>query len=510
MKFLLVNPPYLPGYSRASRSPAVPRSGTLYHPWHLAQLAAILDRDGHSVLLVDAVAERVSVADVAASAAQGGANAATGTGGSVVAAAAARRPTTVIVAAAWPTLAHDLRAGEDLKRHVAADYLVALVPALDGAAALWPRFPGLDGIAPLADFDAVAAWSNAAHGGASAEAGTGGSIAAAANDRTLTPLRLPAGLRWRPGVATAELPPRLTAGELPWVAPACQRWLPLDPYFYACAPHPVVTLRTRLGCPSGCAFCVHPPAGPRRSPDDVVAELEWIGREWPEMRAVFFEDDTFTVDRQWLERFARLKLERKNLLRWSANARADLDRELLGLLAVAGCYSLTVGFESRSTRILKQMGKGLYPVAMERFAREAVASGILLHGCFILGWPGETDAEIRDTIGWACRLPLDTAQFYPPLPVPGTPLAAAAAAHGWIAPEGEELLDEEGRHRSGGWRDADRAARLDQWCARGRRRFYLHSGYWAYKLRQLLRDPDSRYRTFRSARSFLPGMLRDK
>jgi len=76
-------------------------------------------------------------------------------------------------------------------------------------------------------------------------------------------------------------------------------------------------------------------------------------------------------------------------------ARADLDPVWLPQLKRSGCYSLTVGFESRSLRTLAAMRKGVDPATMEKFARAAADAGIRIHGCFILGWPGETARETR-------------------------------------------------------------------------------------------------------------------
>ena len=66
MKVLMLNPPFLPKYSRSSRSPAVTKSGTIYYPLWLCYATGVLEKAGHEVLLIDAPAERVNLANIKA------------------------------------------------------------------------------------------------------------------------------------------------------------------------------------------------------------------------------------------------------------------------------------------------------------------------------------------------------------------------------------------------------------------------------------------------------------
>lgn len=435
-RIALINPPYRDGYSRASRSPAVPRSGTLYWPHDLALTAATLAADGHTVFLRDAVAAGQSLAGLAEELHNW-------------------EPDLLVVAAAWPSLAHDIGAAARLKeRALSARLLFMTLKCLPPAAEL-PPHDAVDGWLAGMPLWALRHWLNT---GESAD-----------------------GLRWRPGLksrrATTMPAPDLAA--LPFVSPACKKWLPLKKYFYACAPHPVVTLRTRYGCPYNCAFCAPLALTARRPVGQVLDELAWLEKNWPEVRAVFFEDETFTADDEWLAAWCADKPRRAPRLLWSANARADLAPEWLPRLAAGGCYSLTVGFESRSRKTLAALRKGITPATMEKFARAAADAGIRLHGCFILGWPGESARETRATIAWARQLPLDTAQFYPPMAEPGNAVPG-------LTPQREE--------------------KALAWCVIARQAFYGRAGYWRDKARQMLADPESRYRFARAARRFLPAL----
>lgn len=436
-RIALINPPFRAGYSRASRSPAVPRSGTLYWPHDLALTAATLAADGHEVLLRDAVAANQSPAALAGELRDWG-------------------PDLLVVAAAWPSLQHDIGVAARLKQGApAARTLLLTLKCIPDATAL-PVHDAVDGWLAGMPLWALRHWL--------------------ATGETAD------GLFWRSGraVRPAKNAPVPDLAALPFVSTAYKKWLPLKKYFYACAPHPVVTLRTRYGCPYRCAFCAPLALTARRPVDHVLDEFAWLEKNWPSVRAVFFEDETFTVDDKWLAEWCARKKARSPKLAWAANARADLDPVWLPRLKESGCYSLTVGFESRSPRTLAALSKGVDPVTMEKFARAAADAGIRVHGCFILGWPGETARETRATIAWARQLPLDTAQFYPPMAEPGNALAG-------LTPQREE--------------------KARAWCAIARQAYYGRAGYWRDKARQMLTDPQSRYRLARAARRFLPALL---
>ena len=434
-RIALVNPPFRPGYSRASRSPSVPRSGTLYMPHDLMLTAAGLRADGHTVLLIDAIAANMSLAALAE-------------------ALHRWEPEVLVVAAAYPSLAYDIAAAARCKeRALSARHLFLNVKWLEGEL---PAHDSLDGIITGLPLLPLRQWLR-----------TGESMPA---------------LHWRAGLHVTPAPAaQLTAAEWPLAAPVAREFLPLNAYFYACAPHPVLTLRTRYGCDYQCAFCASREQSERRSVAQVLDELAWVEREWPEVRAVFFEDETFTTDADWLAEWCVSKPPR---LAWSGNARADLDPAWLPRLAATGCYSLTVGFESRAPRTLAALHKGETPAQMEHFARAAAAAGIRVHGCFILGWPGETPRETRATIAWARRLPLDTAQFYPPLAEPGNALTGGVLV--------------------------TVTAAAQAWCRLARRAFYWRADYWRAKARQWRDDPDSRYRLRRAATHFLPALVRGR
>ena len=135
-------------------------------------------------------------------------------------------------------------------------------------------------------------------------------------------------------------------------------------------------------------------------------------------------DDNFTLDRTFALSVCGA-IERNRLdLSWSCpnGVRLDtLDRELIQAMEVAGCYSVAVGIESGSERILTAMKKRLHiDTVREKVALIKSCSRIKVTGFFLLGYPCETRSDIEKTIQLSRQLDLDRAAFSLFTPFPGT------------------------------------------------------------------------------------------
>jgi radical SAM superfamily enzyme YgiQ (UPF0313 family) len=135
----------------------------------------------------------------------------------------------------------------------------------------------------------------------------------------------------------------------------------------------------------------------------------------------FFEDDTFTVNKERAYLICA-EMARRNLkIHWSANARPDIyDLELFKAMKKAGCRELLVGFESGEQKILDNVKKGLKLEQAKEFVAVARAAKIAIHGCFVLGLPGETKESAQRTIEFALNLGVSTLQFSAAVPLPGS------------------------------------------------------------------------------------------
>jgi hopanoid biosynthesis associated radical SAM protein HpnJ len=233
--------------------------------------------------------------------------------------------------------------------------------------------------------------------------------------------------------------------ELPFVAPVYRRDLTITNYFIGYLKHPYVSLYTGRGCRSKCTFCLWPQTvgGHRyrvRSAENVLAEVAWIKEHMPEVREVMFDDDTFT-DTSNLPRVEAIArgLGRMGVT-WSCNAKANVPYQTLKTMKDNGLRLLLVGYESGDDMILRNIKKGLRTDIARRFTADCRKLGIMIHGTFILGLPGETPETIRKTIDFAKEINPHTIQVSLAAPYPGTSLYKQALAEGWLREDANTSL----------------------------------------------------------------------
>jgi hopanoid biosynthesis associated radical SAM protein HpnJ len=235
---------------------------------------------------------------------------------------------------------------------------------------------------------------------------------------------------------------------LPWVAPVYQRDLTIENYFIGYLQHPYVSFYTGRGCRSKCTFCLWPQTvgGHRyrvRSPQSVVDEVRWIQRNLPQVKEIFFDDDTFTDFRPRAEEIAR-GLGKLGVT-WSCNAKANVPYDTLKVMKDNGLRLLLVGYESGNDQILHNIRKGLRTDIARRFTSDCRKLGVTIHGTFILGLPGETAETIQQTIDFAREINPHTIQVSLAAPYPGTELYQQAVANGWLVEnQGLNLVNQQG------------------------------------------------------------------
>jgi radical SAM superfamily enzyme YgiQ (UPF0313 family) len=151
---------------------------------------------------------------------------------------------------------------------------------------------------------------------------------------------------------------------------------------------------------------------------------------FPQVKEFFFDDDTFNMQKA---RTIELCEKLKPLgLTWSCNSRVTTDYDTLKAMKEAGCRLLIVGFESGDPQILKNIKKGATVERARRFVRDCHDLGLVIHGDFILGLPGETKASIRNTITFAKQLDCETIQVSIAHAFPGTELFDFVETNGFI------------------------------------------------------------------------------
>ncbi len=234
--------------------------------------------------------------------------------------------------------------------------------------------------------------------------------------------------------------------ELPFVSTVYKQ-LRIEDYFIGYLMHPYVSIYTGRGCKSRCTFCLWPQTvGGHtyrvRSPEHVAAEIRQIQRDFPQVKEIFFDDDTFTDNLPRAEAIAK-ELGKLGVT-WSCNAKANVPRATLEVLKANGLRLLLVGYESGNQQILHNIKKGMLIETAKRFTKDCHELGIKIHGTFILGLPGETRETIQETIAFAKEINPHTLQVSLAAPYPGTFLYEQAVENGWLDAEHAELIDDHG------------------------------------------------------------------
>lgn len=202
--------------------------------------------------------------------------------------------------------------------------------------------------------------------------------------------------------------------------------LPHGAFYKAFPIAPVIITR---GCPHRCTFCTVGMISGRqrriRSISNVLNELELLKAEYG-VREIHIEDDNFTADTSYVQEFCRQLISKRLSLSWTCpnGVRLDtLDEPTLRLMKEAGCYVISVGIESGSNRILKLMKKNLSISQIKEKVNLIHQIGITVSGFFIIGYPGETIEEIRQTFAFSRSLPLSRVTYSFVQPFPGSEIA---------------------------------------------------------------------------------------
>ncbi|WP_223880850.1 hopanoid biosynthesis associated radical SAM protein HpnJ [Roseococcus microcysteis] len=270
----------------------------------------------------------------------------------------------------------------------------------------------------------------------------------AAEGRDLSSIK---GLSFRNGegviVHNDDRPMLENMDDLPFVSEVYKRDLDHRKYFIGYLKHPYISFYTGRGCKSRCTFCLWPQTvgGHRyrtRSVGHVLEEIAFIKQAYPDVKEIFFDDDTFTDNLPRAEEIAR-GLGRMGVT-WSCNAKANVPRDSLKIMRDNGLRLLLVGYESGNQQILHNIKKGMRIEVAKQFTKDCHELGIAIHGTFILGLPGETKETIEETIRFAIETNPHTLQVSLAAPYPGTFLYEQAAREGWLDTANTDYVDAHG------------------------------------------------------------------
>ena len=298
-----------------------------------------------------------------------------------------------------------------------------------------------------------------------------------------SPLARVAGLAWRHGGEIVINPDRPFIPNLDDLPIPLHHLLPLDKQRMPMIKGPFTFIVTSRGCTAGCKFCIkhvsYQNSVRLRSPEKILEELQRL--DGLRVHNIHMYADLFTINREQVVGLCDLILASGLKVRWTCNSRVDyVDREMLRLMARAGCWLISWGIESANETILKRIHKGYRKEQAFRALRWAKEAGIKNWGYFIIGLPGETEETIRETIAYSKQLPLDIALFHIAAPYPGTPFFYEVVENNWFRPgtkweevdmDQSTVLDYPGLP----------AERLEYWQKRATREWSLRPGpIWTF------------------------------
>jgi anaerobic magnesium-protoporphyrin IX monomethyl ester cyclase len=220
------------------------------------------------------------------------------------------------------------------------------------------------------------------------------------------------------------------------------KYLPLKRYRVFGRTHlPIMTSR---GCPYQCSFCVASQmfgGGYRtRSPKNVVDEIEWL-RDVHGAVGIYFCDDTLTLDRKRTIEMCDEMKNRKIGLPWGCQTRVDVPKEVLVKMGEAGCQMIHFGVESGCQSILDAVNKSTSIEQCERAVKWAKEEGIFAAVTAIVGYPGETRDNVKQTLDLIWRLEPDDTWLCIATPYPGTELYDLVESMGWKISDDWSLYD---------------------------------------------------------------------
>ena len=206
---------------------------------------------------------------------------------------------------------------------------------------------------------------------------------------------------------------------------------------------PWIPVQTRRGCALRCSYCststIEGGILRKRSPEIVSSWLEsWVNAGYANF---FFVDNTFNLPPAYAKAICRKILKRKLDMNWRCIIYPDkVDKELVELMVAAGCRQISLGFESGSEQMLKNLNKQFTLNDVSAVSEIFAEQGIERMGFLLLGGPGETRQSVEESLAFADSLKLDTLRVTAGIRIyPDTALADTAIHQGVISPQANLL-----------------------------------------------------------------------
>jgi len=268
--------------------------------------------------------------------------------------------------------------------------------------------------------------------------------------------------------------------------------IPVERYFALKGARQVDYISSQ-GCRFRCAFCADPAVFARGwtglSPERVADDASFLRRRY-DMQDLAFQDETFFTSAPRINAIAEQFLCRDLGITWTATLRADqacrLGDELFAKAVRSGLRRVMVGVESGSQEMLDRLQKDMKLDQVRRTAEMCTKHGVGAIFNFIVGFPDESEAQMRATLTLAKELRRSNPEFETPIfyyrPYPGNPMADLSAANGYEFPRGlEQWADFDYVGGRGPWITPEQWQRVERFKFYSRHAF--KPGAWRWPLR---------------------------
>ena len=369
MKICLLNPPSEKGYIRSGRWTRKTRGTQSWYPIWLGYCTALLEREGHECVLLDASVENLNEPE-----------------------------TTKLIKKFYPELIVYYWGYSTHKKDLTyADYLEKEICKVILVGPWWYCLP--DAL-KLTKHVHLMTYGEFEH-----------TVLEVTKNINISDIK---GLFWKNHLngEIIKNPPRPLCSKeeldkFPFVTEVYKRHLNIKNYRQTSFRYPFVDLLGARGCPYHCTYCLWIRAfqgGPSyrpRSVKNIIKELWYIKNELPEVKQIFFQDDTLPAKR--MKTLSQTILDENLKITWGGYSRAEIPFGILKLAKESGLRTLHVGYENCHQKTLDLIQKGLKKERMEQFAKDIQKLDLWTCAGFMI-FPWETQKEVRETIQWAKKV----------------------------------------------------------------------------------------------------------
>ncbi len=455
---LCLNVPYIPNFSRPSRSPCVTRGGTFYYPISLATACSYAENLGYKTKLVDAVIEGCDTNDVLRK-------------------VFSLAPKVVLVDTSTPSIYNDIKYADLIQNKLPK----AQVVLVGRHATYAPN----ESLRQCSNEKIVVArrefYSQVIH------------LLQGTNYSRINGI----SYKSKGKIVHNKDAKLIDPNEFGWLSKIYKRDLSMKKYFYASTWNPYILLQTAWGCPYNCSFCdeVIKNGWRHRSIEDIIAELKYLDNSLPFIKEIYWDDPTFVVNEDFTQQLCNAIIENKIKVKWSCVTRANISLETLKIMKKANARTMHIGLESANQESLNLVNKGMMFEDEVEYLKNCEKVGILNHGCFIFGLPGDTHKTIRRTIEIIKTLPsMDSIQIFPLIPTPfedifnkeskGTAWEYLTKNNFLVTRDYSRWLNANGSYNCMVSYPKLTHDQIEKWVDIGYKEFYFRSTYILHKLKQ--------------------------